>query len=146
LTVEGAATFNGLVTGTYGLTVNHPGLGSANIYSVKQSGDTTAHMRLVRIGVQGWHLYQASTGLEFQEDSVSGAGLALISGGGITTNGTAKLGDFTVATLPSAASNTGHECNAIDSSVTTFGSTVAGGGSNNVKVRSNGTNWTVTGI
>ncbi len=66
--------------------------------------------------------------------------------GAATFTSTAKLGDYTVATLPSAASNTGHECNATDSSVTTFGSTVAGGGSNNVKVRSNGTNWTVTGI
>jgi len=66
--------------------------------------------------------------------------------GAVTSNKTGKLGDYTVATLPSAASNTGHECNVTDSSVTTFGSTVAGGGSNNVKVRSNGTNWTVTGI
>ena len=61
-------------------------------------------------------------------------------------NTIAKLGDFTVATLPSASAYTGYECNTTDSSVTTFGSTVAGGGSSNVKVRSNGTNWTVAGI
>jgi len=66
--------------------------------------------------------------------------------GPITSTKTGKLGDYTVATLPSASANTGYECNVTDSSVTTFGSTVAGGGSNNVKVRSNGTNWTVTGI
>jgi hypothetical protein len=54
-----------------------------------------------------------------------------------------KLGDFTVATLPSAATYAGHECNVTDSSVTTFGSTVAGGGSSRVKLYSNGTNWTV---
>lgn len=56
---------------------------------------------------------------------------------------TGKLGDYTVATLPSAASNAGHEANVTDSSVTTFGSTVAGSGSSRVKVYSNGTNWTV---
>jgi len=66
--------------------------------------------------------------------------------GTVTSTSTGKLGDFTVGTLPSAASNAGHEANVTDSSVTTFGSTVAGGGSSNVKVRSNGTNWTVTGI
>ncbi len=65
---------------------------------------------------------------------------------GVVFTGTTKCGNYTVATLPSAASNAGHEANVTDSSVTTFGSTVAGGGSSNVKVRSNGTNWTVTGI
>lgn len=63
--------------------------------------------------------------------------------GNATFNNTSKLGDFTAATLPSAASNAGHEANVTDSSVTTFGSTVAGGGSSRVKVYSNGTNWTV---
>jgi hypothetical protein len=63
--------------------------------------------------------------------------------GAATFSNTAKLGDFTVATLPSAASNAGYEANVTDSSVTTFGSTVAGSGSSRVKVYSNGTNWTV---
>jgi polyisoprenoid-binding protein YceI len=63
--------------------------------------------------------------------------------GKISASGSGKLGDFTVATLPSASANPGHEANATDSSVTTFGSTVAGGGSSRVKVYSNGTNWTV---
>ena len=62
---------------------------------------------------------------------------------GLLNGHTAKLGDFTVATLPSAASNAGYEANVTDSSVTTFGSTVAGSGSSRVKVYSNGTNWTV---
>jgi len=63
--------------------------------------------------------------------------------GNINVATTAKLGDFTVATLPSASVYAGHECNVTDSSVTTFGSTVAGGGSSRVKLYSNGTNWTV---
>lgn len=57
-----------------------------------------------------------------------------------------QLGDLTVATLPTASSNAGLEVNVSDSSVTTFGTTVAGGGSSHVKVRSNGTNWTVMGV
>jgi len=64
-------------------------------------------------------------------------------GGAATFNDKAKMGDFTVATLPSASANAGYECNVTDSSVTTFGSTVAGGGSSRVKLYSNGTNWTV---
>jgi hypothetical protein len=79
-------------------------------------------------------------------DITCGGLLQITAPSGMTVSGTAKLGNFTAATLPSAASNAGHECNVTDSSVTTFGATVAGGGSNNVKVRSNGTNWTVTGI
>jgi len=55
----------------------------------------------------------------------------------------AKLGDFAVGTLPSASAFAGYEANVTDSSVTTFGSIVAGGGSSRVKVYSNGTNWTV---
>ncbi len=66
--------------------------------------------------------------------------------GAATFSGTVRIGTFTVATLPSAAANPGAEANVTNSSVTTFGATVAGGGSSNVKVRSNGTNWTVCGI
>ena len=53
------------------------------------------------------------------------------------------VGAYTVATLPAAASNTGALAQATDSSVTTNGSTVAGGGANRVFVFSNGTNWKV---
>jgi len=66
--------------------------------------------------------------------------------GTVTSTSTGKLGDFTVATLPSASAYAGHECNVTDSSVTTFGSTVAGGGSSRVKLYSNGTNWTVQAV
>jgi hypothetical protein len=59
---------------------------------------------------------------------------------------TLRLHNFTAATLPSAAASVRHIAVVTDSSVTTFGSVVAGGGANNVMVRSNGTNWTVCGI
>lgn len=52
-------------------------------------------------------------------------------------------GIYTVETLPSAAANAYKFANVPDSSVTTFGSTVAAGGSSKVMVFSNGTNWTV---
>jgi len=85
--------------------------------------------------VDGVHRLQIGNGSQFNG--------ALTVTGFVNINSIAKLGDFTVATLPSAASNAGYEANVTDSSVTTFGSTVAGSGSSRVKVYSNGTNWTV---
>lgn len=62
--------------------------------------------------------------------------------------GTFRPTQFTVATLPSAAANTGRTVQVTDSSVDfpgNIGATVAGGGANNVDVKSNGTNWRITG-
>lgn len=64
----------------------------------------------------------------------------------ITAGGLMCAGSYTVGTLPSAAANTGKFANVTDSSVTTLGNTVAGGGANNVEVRSNGSNWRVSAI
>jgi hypothetical protein len=51
---------------------------------------------------------------------------------------------LTVATLPSASTaGVGSRAFVTDSSVSTFGSTVAGGGSTKVPVYSDGTNWKV---
>jgi hypothetical protein len=53
-------------------------------------------------------------------------------------------GVYTVATLPGAGElGAGARAFVIDSSVTTFGSTVAGGGSGKVPVYSDGTDWKV---
>jgi hypothetical protein len=53
-------------------------------------------------------------------------------------------GVFTVATLPDAASlGAGARAFVIDSSVSTFGTTVAGGGTTGVPVYSDGTDWKV---
>jgi hypothetical protein len=52
----------------------------------------------------------------------------------------------TFASLPTAAAGLeGMEANVTDSNTETWGATVAGGGSLHVKVRCNGTNWTVVG-
>jgi hypothetical protein len=53
-------------------------------------------------------------------------------------------GVYEVATLPGASKlGVGARAFVTDSSVTTFGSTVAGGGSGKVPVYSDGTNWKV---
>jgi len=53
-------------------------------------------------------------------------------------------GVYTVATLPGAAAlGVGARAFVIDSSVSTFGSTVAGGGSTKVPVYSDGADWKV---
>jgi hypothetical protein len=52
--------------------------------------------------------------------------------------------NYLVANLPSAATmGAGSRLFVTDSSVSTFGSTVVGGGSTNVPVYSDGTNWKV---
>ena len=53
-------------------------------------------------------------------------------------------GVYEVATLPGASTlGAGARAFVIDSSVTTFGSTVAGGGSGKVPVYSDGTDWRI---
>ncbi len=49
----------------------------------------------------------------------------------------------TVANLPTASGNTGMMATVTDATVTTIGTTVAGGGANTVLVWSNGTNWRI---
>lgn len=61
----------------------------------------------------------------------------------LTASGLICAGTYTAATLPSASANAYKFATVSDSSVTTFGSTVAGGGSGKVQVFSNGSNWTV---
>lgn len=75
-----------------------------------------------------------------------GSGYGSLSALHLTATGLVTLGVYTVATLPSAASNTGALARVSDSSVAAsgnYGATVAGGGANRVKVFSNGTNWVI---
>lgn len=59
--------------------------------------------------------------------------------------GVTLLATYTFATLPTGIP-TGSELNISDSNTTTWGATIAGGSTNSVKARYNGTNWTVVGI
>jgi len=138
----GAITSIGNTNGTHSLVNRNENVGSS-AYS---------RLALVAYG-NSWGIGMGSStnnsnALEIREDALGANTLRfkMDIGGAAAFSSTAKLGDYTVATLPSASAYTGYECNTTDSSVTTFGSTVAGGGSSNVKVRSNGTDWTVTGI
>ena len=71
-----------------------------------------------------------------------------VSGGGrftgnLVTAALIGLGVYTVATLPSASANASRIATVTDSSVTTNGTAVSGGGANRVMVFSNGTTWDV---
>jgi hypothetical protein len=68
------------------------------------------------------------------------------SAGVLTVSGLVTLAGYTVAGLPAAGSNAGAIAQVTDSTVAmsgNYGATVAGGGSNRVKVFSNGTNWVI---
>jgi hypothetical protein len=71
-----------------------------------------------------------------------------VGDGGSNSNGLLYLKGVrpvgsTVATLPTASGNTGMIATVTDATVTTIGTTVAGGGGNTVLVWSNGTNWRI---
>lgn len=69
--------------------------------------------------------------------------LAYVLGGPANRFTRLYLGVTTVASLPAAASNTGARASVSDANATTFASIVAGGGSNNVPVYCDGTNWRI---
>lgn len=109
---------------------------------------------MIRISNGLWH----ATNYERLEIGQQTAGDALIrtAAGGTGTrrnltidapvtafSGLVSAGTYTAGTLPSAASNAYKFATVSDSSVTTFGTAVAGGGSSKVMVFSNGSNWTV---
>jgi hypothetical protein len=75
-------------------------------------------------------------------------GTGLVSfGDSVTITGTTRLGTYTVATLPSAASNTRARAFVTDSNQTfnsaNLGATVTAGGAILVPVFSDGTNWVI---
>jgi hypothetical protein len=82
------------------------------------------------------------SGLTQPETTLEVRGSGLFTGN-LTASGTVGVGTYTVATLPSASANAGRMTQVTDSSVTTNGSAVAGGGSNRVLLFSNGTTWDV---
>lgn len=69
--------------------------------------------------------------------------MSIASNGNVTFLHLIRLGIYTVATLPSASANASTVATVTDSSVTSNGSPVAGGGSNRVLVFSNGSTWDV---
>jgi hypothetical protein len=89
-----------------------------------------------------WAIRQGGSGVINLRAS-NGTTPATVSLGTLNASALVNVGTYTVATLPSAASNAGALAQVTDSSVTANGSTVAGGGSSRVPVFSDGTNWIV---
>lgn len=98
--------------------------GSTAYAAVLNTGNTTP----VQIGVNSVLVGSFTT-----------TGLAVT--GAISATTTVATGVYTVATLPAGVK--GQRAFVSDANATTFASTVAGGGSNNVPVFYNGTNWLI---
>jgi hypothetical protein len=133
--ITGNAASDGALTGT----------GTTGTYRVNNSQNLSS--RTITIHTQADWVMPTST--------ASKAGLSFencygILPAGITT-GLNSLG-MTFTCLPGQAGAdgnlqavTGAEYTIVDCNTTTWGATAAGGGANNIKVRYNGTNWTVVG-
>lgn len=112
---------------------------SAIVEGTPGAGDARAGLRLYTGNAPG------TVGEALRADISQNVGI-----GGIApttrlhVNGPIRTASYTVATLPSASTvGQGAMAWVTDSSVTTFRSTVAGGGANKVQVISDGTNWLV---
>ncbi|WP_315833887.1 hypothetical protein [Bradyrhizobium prioriisuperbiae] len=91
-------------------------------------------------GGSGGNLVQAA---KFHSSGSLIVGTSTTADGG---SGTVLPTPQTFASLPAAsATNNGALANVTDSTTTTWGATVTGGGANSVQVRSNGSAWTVVG-
>ena len=98
---------------------------------------------VLRAGGVTAYTIDVSRNHNFHSGNLTGTHIQNVGTGDNPTFALPSCGTYTVATLPSASANAGREAQVTDSSVTTNGSTVAGGGSNRTKLYSNGTNWKV---
>jgi hypothetical protein len=95
----------------------------------------------IQIGASGeGYIERASSALQLGYGFSSNLSVAATF---INANVPFRFPPYTVATLPNVATHTGRTVRVTDSSVTTFHSIVAGGGSDMVLVLSDGTNWRV---
>ena len=121
----------------------HLGLGSAGQVRFNSSADTNGSWdTLILRNATGPTVETRSAG-GLRIRSADGSAAGALNCGAITASGPVNVGTYTVATLPSAAANAGALAQVTDSSVTTNGSAVSGGGSNRVVVFSNGSTWDV---
>jgi hypothetical protein len=102
-------------------------------------------LRTVSSGSPTYSLYWAAN---LSTTNTMGAGTdvaSLTNSGDFKTIRSLGSNEITFANRPTSPS-IGVVCNFSDSTVNTFGATIAGGGTSHVSGRWNGTNWTVTGI
>jgi len=146
--VKSSGTGGSTVTST-GITVadttnNVSGMGTLACGSITTSGDILITNGVISYGADKRFICGAAgTPLRFVFTSAADGDITVAA---MTASTLIKAGTYTVSTLPSASANAYKFANVSDSSVTTFGSTVAGGGSSKVQVFSNGTNWTVCAV
>jgi len=135
---------HGVVIGSYGeasdvgaIAIGYgaktPNFASFNISSNGGSGNYTTTVS--RQGLLG-----ADTRIDMQ--ITAGVNILSVDANNIIANKPVMLKVYTVATLPSAAANTGAICYVSDASAPTYNATVTGGGAVKVIVFSDGTNWT----
>jgi len=121
---------------------NGASLNLASTYSVSWGATTQADSGTVDTG-----LSRSAAGIVSIDTTTRANALGSLACANVTASGTVRLGTYTVATLPSAASNTRALAFVTDSNLafnsTNLGSTVTAGGSTLVPVLSNGTNWVI---
>lgn len=110
-----------------------PNFASFNLSSNGGSGNYTTTVS--RQGLLG-----ADTRIDMQ--ITPGVNILSVDANNITAQKPVILKSYTVATLPSAAANTGAICYVTDASAPTYNAPVTGGGAVLTIVFSNGTNWT----
>lgn len=110
-----------------------PNFASFNLSSNGGSGNYTTTVS--RQGLLG-----ADTRIDMQ--ITAGVNILSVTADNVIANKPVTLKSYTVATLPSAAANTGAICYVTDASAPTYNATVTGGGAVLTIVFSNGTNWT----
>lgn len=137
LLVEGAVGPDGVTPPQYGIYME------TCSYHLSAGVSITA-----AASITGWHIvnYPGQTFIGCNSDAGSGADWVIPSGIGsnyLNCNNPAYL--MTISALGSAVGKEGAIYNVTDSNTATWGATATGSSSNHVRVRSNGTNWTVVG-
>ena len=124
------------VSYTDGLAIEEPG-GTDSFLSIR--GDN--YKFIIEATYQSTGTYQP---VNFRTAGVDRFVLSM--SGQVSCTNVFSIGAYTVATLPAASTNAGYQAQVTDSNAAAsgnYGATVAGGGSNRVKVFSDGTNWVI---
>ena len=124
-------------------TENWTDANTGNSCTINTQGNAAAGSRLWTFDQDGSLQTPGVTGGATGVGTVNA--IALYTNGNIVadTNGLIRKRNYTVATLPAAASLAGAAAFVTDANATTFASIVAAGGANGVPVYSDGTNWRI---
>jgi len=137
-----ASFFTGNTGGSaFGFTGNNRAMNSTGV--VLLLNDALSWQNSTTIGTRDFSISRNAAGVGQIGNSTTNNALGSLLLANLTASALIGLGAYTVATLPSASANAGRIAQATDSSVTTNGTAVSGGGANRVMVFSNGTNWDV---